>query len=393
MNKIKNISILISLLVSSVLMLLANKSFAANGIKAVWIPDPTHTDMMHSYENIVEGVRILDEAGINMLYVCMHARSQVGFRSEVYTKNSSYQDVSQSYMFEKYMSTYNASQKSLNNDPIKDLIELAHHKGMKVVFWFEYGFMATHGATPEDFPLLAKHPEWQSRGNDGKQANYNGTDYYLNSYHEGLQHFMLDLIKESITLYPKVDGVQGDDRMPAAPRNSGYDSYTVAKYQKQFGQEPPRDFEDRQWVEWRLSILDEFGGKLHKMVKRFDKKMLVCFSPNPYPWCEQKLMQNWPSWLEEGIVDILSVQCYRFSLEHYKSTIDEVLYYVERSGVSKDVFNPGIILRTDKLIPLDLLQQQIEYNREKGITGEAFFWYKAFEDEGVHKTISNLYNQ
>ena len=45
-------------------------------------------------------------------------------------------------------------------------------------------------------PLLAKHPDWIGIGNTGDYSNYNGTDYYLNSYRTEVRTFMLDLMKE-----------------------------------------------------------------------------------------------------------------------------------------------------------------------------------------------------
>lgn len=362
-------------------------------IRAVWIPDPSHTSLMHTYKNIVNGVAKLDSIGINMLYVCVQAKNEVGFRSKVYTKNTTYKTPEQGYMFQKYMKDYGTGLKSKSNDPLKDLIAEAHKRGMKVVFWFEYGFMATHGVTPADHPILAKNPQWQSRNSKGEQANYNQTDYYLNSYNKDYQKFILDLIAESLKMYPNVDGVQGDDRMPAAPRNSGYDDYTSKRYLAETGSLPPADFNDSAWVKWRLAVLNSFAEELNKTVKKFGKNKLVCFSPNPYPWCEEMLMQDWPAWLKSRVVDILSVQCYRFSVDSYKSTIDEVVRYVEQSGSSRSILNPGIILLTSTHIPADVLKAQMEYNRELGVNGDAFFWIDAFKEPSIREVVTNIYKR
>ena len=49
----------------------------------------------------------------------------------------------------------------------------------------------------------------------------------MNAFNPEVQQFMLDLIQALLTSYPEIDGVQGDDRMPALPSISGYDDYTV----------------------------------------------------------------------------------------------------------------------------------------------------------------------
>ena len=90
-----------------------------------------------------------------------------------------------------------------------------------------------------------------------------------------------------MTLYPDLDGIQGDDRLPAMPRNSGYDTYTVSLYQSQHqGKNPPADYNNPEWVRWRLDILNTFAKRLYKRVKAKSPNAMISFAPNPYPLCE-----------------------------------------------------------------------------------------------------------
>ena len=43
---------------------------------------------------------------------------------------------------------------------VHDIIEVAHSKGIKVILWFEYGFMHGIGGVKKNDPVLAKHPDW-----------------------------------------------------------------------------------------------------------------------------------------------------------------------------------------------------------------------------------------
>lgn len=361
-------------------------------IRGVWIPDPGHTKMLHTYANIKNEVKLFEELGINTIYLCAYAKTDVAHRSDVYTRYSTFDSPEQSYMFAPYMSGYNTPVKSPTNDPVKDLITEAHKRGMKVLFWFEYGFMGTHGVTPSDHPLLSKNPSWQSAGNDGTQANYNGSDYYLNAYHPTMQEFLIELIVESVRQYPEIDGVQCDDRAPAMPRNSGYDAYTVARYQSEHqGALPPFDYKNEAWTRWRLDILNTFGRNLYGRVKAENPRYLVCFAPNPYPWCMDNLMQDSQTWLKDGIVDLLSVQCYRFNEEAYLSTVSETKSYIT-SVTDKPVFNPGIILRLgDKYIESEQLEKQIRINREIGTNGEAYFYNEGFANPSIRETLKRMY--
>lgn len=361
---------------------------AEEPVRGVWIPDPSFTDMMHTHERLVDDLDRLHRTGINTLFVCAYARTATIFPSRVYLENSTFNDPDSCYMLTPYRSTYGGAEGRF--DPLRDLIDEAHARHMKVILWFEYGFMGSHGATPADHPLLARHPEWASRASDGGQANYNGSDFYLNGYHPGFQEFMLRLIDEALTMYPDVDGIQGDDRMPAMPRNSGYDDFTAARYREQTGKTPPADCNDAEWVRWRLDQLNDFARRLHERVKsRGD--YAVCFSPNPYPWCAENLMQEYPAWVKEGLVDLLSVQCYRFDTEAYASTLDGVRASLEGCDVP---LNPGIILKVgQRVIDPEVLERELELNRQAGILGESFFYNEGLFDERIARVIGRSYGR
>ncbi|MDR0542225.1 MAG: family 10 glycosylhydrolase [Dysgonamonadaceae bacterium] len=364
----------------------------ATPVRAVWIPDPSHTSCMHTYHNLLNLVDLLDELRINTLFLCSWARTQTIYKSQALTSHSTYNTPDEGYLFKDYLAAYNTPTTSPTGDPVKDLIREAHRKNIKVIFWFEYGFMASNGVTPASHPLLAENPGWMSKNAAGNQANYNGTDYYLNAYHPSVQEFMLKLIEESIALYPEIDGIQGDDRMPAMPRNSGYDDYTVNRYKAEHGgMSPSTDFNNAEWVGWRLDILNAFAKAFYVKVKSQKPDALVCFSPNPYPWCEDNLMQEWPQWIESGLVDLLSVQCYRNTIEAYQSTLQAAQSYVKAKTL-KNLLNPGIILKNGHTITSpDLLRAQLKANQEIHTNGEAFFFVDGLYDPQVQEVLKSFY--
>jgi len=356
------------------------------GVRAFWVPATWHSSFLKSYANIQEGVNFAKTHNFNTLYICAWSSNKILYPSSTLVQNSSYNTVDES-LFGDYTGG--------SGDPLRDLISLAHQEDLKVVLWFEYGFMARWGSapTPDNNPILAEHPDWVGINNNGEPANYNGTDYYYNAYHPEVQQFMMDVVMEAVRNYD-IDGIQGDDRMPAMPRNAGYDTTTVRLYKEDHdGQEPPDDYNNADWVKWRANILNDFWKHMYDSVKAADPSCVVACSPNPYPWAFDNLMQDWPTWLEQGTVELLSVQSYRSTVPAYKATIDEALDYFGSHGDGDlSRFAPGLIVYgSGGLADPGVLAGQIRANRAKGIPGEAFFYEEPMRRDTIKHVLRAVY--
>lgn len=354
-------------------------------IRAFWIPAPVHSPFLRNYEGIVEGVALANELNFNVLYVCAWAQTRTLYPSNVLVQNSSYNSTDEA-LFNNYTGG--------SGDALADLVEEAHKHDIKVILWYEYGFMSRWGSAPtaENDKIIAVHPDWIGINNENEPSNYNGTDFYYNAYNEEVQEFMLDLIMEAVTGYD-IDGIQGDDRLPAMPRNSGYDEDTKSKYFTAKGIQPPIDYQNWEWVRFRADILNAFAKEMYTRIKNTKPNCIVGFSPNPYPWAFDNLMQEWPVWLDANIVQILSVQCYRSTVNQYAYTIDEVLsYYTTHGNGNLAQLSPGLLLKgSNGLVDPEVLAGQIMENRERGIMGESFFYDTPLKVENIQNVIKAFY--
>ncbi len=361
------------------------------GIRGVRVPAPRFTPVLHSYQGVKDFVKTLDELNMNSIFLVSYAETKTIYRSDVLMHYSTYKTQEESYLLSGYSKQY----QSPTNDPVRDLIDEAHKHDIKVFFWFEYGFMGEGRPISPNNPLLAKNPHWLGIDNQQHPANYNQHDYYFNAYNPAVQNFLIELIEEALMLYPDLDGIQGDDRFPAMPRNSGYDTYTVSLYQSQHqGNNPPVDYNNSEWVHWRLDILNTFAKRLYKRIKAKSPNVMISFAPNPYPWCEENLMQEWPRWCKEKVCDLLAVQCYRYSVDAYRATVSEVLKYIHQNNPNQ-LFAPGMILMegsNSKMSP-ELLQKQLRINRELGINSEIYFYNKGIDNPSVRKVLKQTYYQ
>ena len=363
-------------------------------IRGIWVPDPQYTDVLKSYQNVVNFVSSLDSLNFNSVYIVSYALSKTLYPSHVLLENTNYRHIDSTNMLAPFRATYNKPTVSPSGDPVRDLIDEAHKRNIKVFFWYEFGFMADIKlATPANNPILAKHPTWLGRGNDGKAANYNNHDFYFNAFDPAVQNYLLNIVVEGIKLYPDVDGIQGDDRMPAMCINSGYDAVTVARYKAAHkGTNPPSDFKDSAWVRWRLDILNKFGETLYKKVKSVSPKAMVSFAPNPYPWCKENLMQEWPQWVSSGICDLLAVQCYRDDSIGYRNTVAQAQSFIKPKAHTKQLFVPGIILMVSgKISDAQQLKKQVLINRDLKTNGEIFFYNEGLRKPEIRAVIKELY--
>ncbi|HCR49401.1 MAG TPA: family 10 glycosylhydrolase, partial [Rhodothermales bacterium] len=233
--------------------------------------------------------------------------------------------------------------------------------------------------------ILAKYPQWAGRDRDGNILKKNGFTW-LNGFHPEVQQFVLELIQEVIERY-KVDGIQGDDRLPALPSSGGYDDYTVSVYRKEHnGENPPYDYKNPSWLKWRADKLSDFGGRLYQMVKTHNPNLIVSLSPSIYPWSLEEYLQDWPEWIRRGQVDMVHPQAYRYEIERYKNTIDEM---IRESGLDlkarKIILAPGILIKAGpRFNDPTYVKQALRYNREKGLHGEVFFFYEGLFEQNQY---------
>lgn len=391
MKKLFQLILILPLLASCVKPLPLNEE-----VRGVWVPDPQYTDVMKTYENVQNFVATLDTLNFNAIFMVSYALNKTLYPSEVLLANSNYSHIDSTSLLTPFMASYNVPVQSPTGDPVRDLIDEAHKRNIKVIFWYEFGFMADiKPATSDNNPILAKNPHWVGIGNDGKPANYNNHDYYFNAYDPDVQNFIHDIVLEGIQKYPDVDGVQGDDRLPAMCTNGGYDAVTVERYKAEHnGKIPPTDFKDSAWVQWRIDILNAFGQRLYNSVKQVNANTMVSFAPNPFPWCKENLMQDWPSWVSSGICDLLAVQCYRRDSASYSNTVLQAQSYFKVPENKKTLFVPGILLMVSgEISDANELKKQVLINRELHTNGEIFFYNEGLRSPEIRKVIKELYTQ
>ena len=327
--------------------------------KGIWLTDVAST-ALDSPEGIAKVIQDCKRYGLEHIYVVVWNRGQTLYPSAVMDRT-----------FGRPIAP-----RFQGKDVLKELIDKAHQENIKVHAWFEFGFSSSYMEADGGHILRAK-PHWKAVDAQGNLVSKNGFQW-MNAFHPEVQDFLIALVLEVVQTY-EVDGIQGDDRLPANPSTAGYDTFTLGQYALDHdGNLPPEDHRNVDWVSWRADRLTHFAGRLYRAVKATDPQVRVSMAPSIYPWSKEEYLQDWPAWVQQGWVDAIHPQVYRYDIKAYKRTLRTNL---ELMPLESEVpFVPGILLRVDDYTPTDrFLKRMVRANRRLGITSEIFFFYEGLE--------------
>lgn len=270
-------------------------------------------------------------------------------------------------------------------DILEEAIAKGHEKGMAVIPWFEFGFMA-----PADSQLAKRHPDWLTKRRDGSTIWLEGNVHkrvWLNALHPEVQQFMTDLMVEIVSKYD-VDGIQIDDHF-GFPYDFGYDDYTVRLYQQEHqGKLPPAprnlkptnncstsDRDWQEWTQWRANKISAYLKQLFGEVKKNNPKAIMAVSPNPQTFSRNCFLADWYQWERMGLVEELVLQVYR---DNMKSFLRELSQPEVKAAKAHIPFGVGILSGLKgRPVPFDRIQKQVETVRKQGFAGVSFFFYES----------------
>lgn len=206
-------------------------------IRGVWLTN-IDSDVLFSRQGTKEALDRLGELNFNTVYPTVWQGGYTLYPSAVAKR-----------VFGKSLDPSPGLQ---GRDVLKEIVDEGHKKGLTVIPWFEFGFMA-----PADSELAKQHPDWLTNRRDGTTVKMEGIHerVWLNPFHPEVQQFILDLITEIVAKY-NIDGIQFDDHF-GLPAEFGYDKLTVGMYEKELnGLSPSDNYQETFWVRWRADQID-----------------------------------------------------------------------------------------------------------------------------------------
>jgi uncharacterized lipoprotein YddW (UPF0748 family) len=329
------------------------------------------SQVMFSDAAIAEAMDYLHEIGINAILPVVQNAGYTQYRSAVMD----------------YYFNIPLDPRLGGRDPLAVIVREARRVGIEVYPWFEYGFASHYsGPNPATGGFIGqRYPHWMSRDAAGNICKKNGFEW-MSGINPEVQEFIIALVMEVVRNYD-VDGVEFSDRMPALPRECGYDEVTVNIYRAENGgADPSPFFQNAAWMRWRAAKLNDFYRAVRDSVKSYDANLFVASSPSIYPWAFTEYLQDPETWVRDGIIDHVIPQLYRTNMNDYTYELTNTLSRLPAER--RHIYYAGILMNVGSyLISPELLGQQIEANRAAGVAGEAYFFY-----EGLRKDQNELGN-
>lgn len=339
-------------------------------LRGVWLTN-VDSQVLFSRPNLESGLERLAQLNFNTVYPTVWNWGYTLYPSAVAKRTFGYQQG-------LYPDVDNTGERNEaleaaqgDRDMLLELIDLARPLGLRVIPWFEFGFMA-----PADSALARTHPDWLTQKADGSTVKAEGKHnrVWLNPFHPEVQQFMLDMVSELVANYP-IDGLQMDDHF-GLPAVYGYDPYTVRLYrQEHSGQAPPRDIHDPEWTRWRADKITDVMARTFEVVKARRPQAIMSVSPNPQEFAYKHFLQDWDTWVNQGYVEELIIQLYRSDLGRFVWEMGRAPAQAARRHIPTAV---GVLSGLKgRSVSMDWIQEQVSAIRDRSYAGVSFFFYES----------------
>ncbi|MDD5136335.1 MAG: family 10 glycosylhydrolase [Candidatus Omnitrophica bacterium] len=208
-------------------------------------------------------------------------------------------------------SPYRVSMKNISQDPLRLLIKEAHRAGIEVHAWLN---MLSLGEN-KDAPLLKKYGTGILTRNAKRKKRLEDYEideqYFLEPGDMRVRKDLCDMVGEILVAYPELDGIEFDYvRYPDEKPFYGYTKTNITRFKGATGIKKIEEG-DRAWKDWKRAQVTEcmelFALKARGIRPRIQISATGCM---PYSRAYHEAFQDWPSWLDRGLLDFVTVMDY-----------------------------------------------------------------------------------
>ncbi len=263
--------------------------------------------VLSNREEINKLILFAKQARIKVLYIQIYRANMCWFASNVGDS-----------------SPYQNALKSVGEDPLSLLIKQAHANDIEVHAWLNLLSLAKNA----NAPLLKKYGyEILTRSLAPKKTldDYKiDEQYFLEPGDLRVHKELTDLVKEVVTAYPKLDGIQFDYiRYPDIHPIYGYTKSNIERFKRSTGIATISDT-DPVWKTWKRDqvslLLTILTRKAHSIKPDIHVSTTGCMS---YTRAYEEAFQDWPSWINSGLVDYVTIMSYPDTTPEFIKSISD----------------------------------------------------------------------
>lgn len=252
------------------------------------------TPVFSSREEIVKLVDFARRAHIETLFVQVYRANQAWFPSKIADPTP----------YEKCL-------KALSEDPFYLLIRSAHDNGIKVHAWLNMLSLSVN----QDAPLLRKYGTGILTRNLKKKKKLSDYkidhQYFLEPGDLRVRKELSLIVEEIVRSYPDLDGVQFDYvRYPDKDPAYGYTTMNTERFKKATSSRTIVEG-SQAWNDWKRAQVTATLEYLVKRTRSLRPGIRVSATGcMPYSRAYYEAFQDWPSWLDRGLVDFVTIMSY-----------------------------------------------------------------------------------
>jgi uncharacterized lipoprotein YddW (UPF0748 family) len=286
--------------------------------------------VLSSREGINKLIEYAKRAGISVFFVQIYRANKSWFPSKV-ADQTPYEDCF----------------KQVGEDSFALLIRQAHLAGIQVHGWINLLSLSTNSEAPilKKFgvDILTKNREKKTRIEDYKIDD----QYFMEPGDLRVRGELLDLVEEILRRYPDLDGIQFDYiRYPDKHPFYGHTKINIERFEKATGSKT--DNEDSPlWKDWKrrqvTELLELLVAKTRRLCPGIQISTTGCV---PYVRAYYEAFQDWPFWIETGLVDFVTLMTYPSQFEEFEK------YVLEAKSKVKDLKKVIIAVGAYKLLSL-----------------------------------------
>jgi uncharacterized lipoprotein YddW (UPF0748 family) len=262
--------------------------------RALFVTVIQEPSVLSSREEITKLVDFAKRARIKILFVQVYRANQSWFPSKVADP-----------------SPYEACVKALSEDPLALLIKETHAAGIEVHAWLNLLSLSQN----KDAPLLKKYGAGILTKNTLRKRRLEDyridNQYFLEPGDPAVRKELSEVVKELLNAYPALDGILFDYiRYPDKNPAYGYTEANIARFKKATGCGKIEETSPA-WQDWKRAQVTELLEGLVEKTRALRPNIQVASTGcAPYIRAYYEAFQDWPSWLDRGLVDFVAFMSY-----------------------------------------------------------------------------------